>query len=387
MAVTALAPASFASTPSAAVRVEIVGAERFASLAREWRDLVRRAALPNVAMDPAVAAASVGAVRAVLAWREAAGGPELAGVWLLRVGRLFARWPVPVLLAPVHRTLILGGPVIDRSRLAETLEAMLAALAADRSLPAILRIGELPTEGPTYAALAEVLARRRRDWTALRRLTRPKLVPGEEGEAYLLGALAGKRRAELRRCRRRLGELGSLEVTTHRAPEEVRAAFEAFLTLEAQGWKGRAGSALAQRGAEAEFARTMVRGLAEQGGVTIMALRLDGRPAALEVMLRCGGVVHTWKSTYDETWRGFGPGFVLMEDLTRALLADPDLVFADMSNDEAFTDPHGVAAFWTGRHEVADLLVELRPGLPFAFRLTALAARLRRAWRKRGFRG
>lgn len=372
---------------AATVEAEITDAAQFSRLHAEWESLVARAVLPNVSMHPAVAgaAAESGArTYVVLAWRPdgTGGARELVGAWVLGLGRLHRRWPSPVLVGPADRNLILGAPVVDRGAVEETLSAMLEALAGMRSLPAILQLREVPTEGPLFEGLRRVLAERRSGLVVRRRLLRPKLTPRTDADAYLTESLSARRRSGLRRCRRRLGEMGSTELTFHRTRQEVTAAFETFLTLEASGWKGRAGTALARRGEGAlAFIRSMIRGLADHGLVTIVALRVDGRAVAMEVLLRCGGVVHTWKCAYDESLRSLGPGFLLFEDVTRALLAEPSLVLGDMSNNREFADPNGASAFWPERHEVVELLVGVRASGAVGLLAAGLATWLGRARR------
>lgn len=364
------------------IDVEITAAGRFSALTGDWNALVARADLPNVSMHPAVVQAACDSgedVRVVLAWRDGgpAGRPRLVGVWALAVRRLFRRWPTPVLCAPIKPSLILGAPVIDPERPQETLAAMLEAVASEPSFPRLLRVREIAGEGRLQEALHAALAARRASVRVTKRLTRAKLTGGADPDAYLTVTLSAKRRAGLRRRQRRLEEQGALSVSTHSAPDEACDAFEDFLLLEASGWKGRAGSALIQRDpASVAFLRQMVRGLAEEGLVTVTALRLDGQAIAADVTLRCGGVAHTWKCAYDERYRAQAPGLLLAETVTRRLLADPSLDYADMSNDEVFADEGGLGGFWGERHEVVDLFIGLRGGL--GFQALTVAAELRR---------
>lgn len=368
---------------AAQITVEIAGHQRFAGLMTQWDSLVRRALIPNVSMHPeaaCAAAASGAAIRVVLAWRHGPRDDErrLVGVWALALERLFRRWPSGILAAPVDRNLILGAPVIDRDAPEGTLSAMFGALRKERSLPALIKIAEFPGEGRLYAAFRKVLGQQGATPLVQARLQRPKLRPASDPVAYLSGALSSKRRRELRRSWRRLAEGGLASVTTHRSPQEVEEAFEDFLALEASGWKGREGTALSKRaGRTPAFARWLVKGLAHRGLVTIMALRLDGRPVAMEVLLWCGGVAHTWKSAYDEDHKASAPGLLLFEQVTRSLLDDPGLVAADMSNNKELPDLLGPAAFWTERHEVINLMVALRPSGWAGLHLARLAAWVR----------
>ncbi|WP_374471746.1 GNAT family N-acetyltransferase [Phenylobacterium sp.] len=361
---------------------ELADSTRFSRLIPQWEELVARAAYGNVAMHPAVAdaaAQSGAAVLVALAWSGEDGDPgrRLVGAWIFTEGELFRSWTVRALVSPPDRNLILGAPVIDRAFTDEAMAALVDAIAADRALPRLLHLREFPGGGEMAEALRRALVRRGGAFSVRRRLVRPKLTPRPDPDAYLAEALSPKRRGGLRRCRRRLEEMGRVEVTRHDAPDEVRETFEAFLVLEASGWKGEGGTALVQR--SAPFVRRMVGRLAESGRVTIWALRLDGRPVAMEVLLHDGNVVYGWKSAYDETLRSLAPGFLLLEHVTRHLLGDASLAFADMSNNREFADTNGVAAFWTDRHEILDVLVALGPREAALLQAAAVAGRLRSA--------
>jgi CelD/BcsL family acetyltransferase involved in cellulose biosynthesis len=378
-----------AAGAQSAITVEIADAARFGALGQDWRGLIHRAAAPNVSMHPAVALAAQASgrpVHVVLAWLEEPAAPtRLVGVWVFAVGPLSRRLPVRVLLSPAHPQMVLGGPVLDREVAAEALAAMLDALAAARALPKIISATEFSADDQVAEVLHEILADRRAPAQVLRRLTRTKLEPGLDGSSYLERALPAKKRREQGRHRRRLSELGRLEVTSHRMPDEACAAFEEFLTLEASGWKGRAGSALSQRGGGTpEFVRAAVAGLAQEGLVDVMMLRLDGRAVASQVLLWCGDVAHTWKCAYDEELRSCGPGLLMVEDVTRALLAEPNLRHADSSTNMEMEDIKAFSTFWTERLEVANLLIDVRRGGSVGFRLLALKEQLSRVRRSLG---
>jgi CelD/BcsL family acetyltransferase involved in cellulose biosynthesis len=372
------------------VRAEVTDAARYRALDAAWRALIPRAVTPNVSMDPAVAWAAQSAgrrVQVVLAWQPGApGAPDrLVGAWVLAVAEPSPRRPAPALICPVDGQMVLSTPVLDREFAAEALMAMLDALAASPSLPKVLYANEFTADGTMAGVLEGVLAARGAPAKVLRRLTRSKLQSGLDPQSYLDRALPGRARKNQRRRWRRLADLGSLEVTSHRAPEEVQGAFEEFLLLEDSGWKGRAGSALARRGqATTTFVRGMVGGLARHGLVNIIALRLDGRAAASHVVLWCGGTAYTWKTAYDESLRSCGPGLLLTEEVTRALLADPNLDYADFSTNLEFDAVEAQAEFWMERLDVADLLLDVRRGGSIAFHLLGAWAELLRLRRTLG---
>ena len=73
------------------------------------------------------------------------------------------------------------------------------------------------------------------------------------------------RRKEIGRLSARLREQGQVATTRARSDEEAALYCEEFLALEAAGWKGRAGSALASCPAKAAFFRDAIAGAQAAG--------------------------------------------------------------------------------------------------------------------------
>lgn len=378
------ADATAASRP--VVSAEIATAPRFRSLALLWRRLVQRCAEPNVFMEPAVAGAMYTAtetpLHVLLAWSHRTGEEsELIGVWLLVIARPSSRLPIRTLEAPCNSLTFLGSPVLDRDQALEALSAMLAVVADDPALPKLICANQIATDGPVFPALLGAVARRNGRIVEIERRQRARLDAPAAGQSAPSSVISTKRRAELRRHRKRLAERGALRHVSHRKPEEVSAAFRAFLDLEAAGWKGRKsrrGRAIRQAPPLCAFAQTMIAGLARDGCAGIEALHLDGRPIAMNVWLRSGRTAFGWKMAYDETFAKWGPGSLLMEMTTETVFADGTLDVIDSCNRDASAT---LAQLWPERREIADLLIDVTPGGSARGRLTALAERLFRQGR------
>lgn len=360
---------------SSSLTVEVVDAGRLASLRPEWIDLLARADVPNVLMDPAMvqAAAEVfpeSQSQALLVWRPGAGGRQLAGLWAFSIGRPNQSViPVRTLTIPPGPHRYLATPVIDRNCLDETLHAMLDALAADPRLPKIAALDAMSADCPTMEALVRVLAARGSAPCWLERLRqRPKLASSLDGKTYLEKALSSSSRKKLRQHRRRLAERGKLSHVVARDRDAVRPALEDFLRMEASGWKGRQGTALLSDSENAAYIRRSILGMAEQGCAAIHALYLDDRPISMQIVIRAGAVAYTWKTAYDEEFRDYSPGMLLLEDYTAAFLADKSIAYVDSCS----YDASSFMATWTERHAVADVWIDTRRGGSFAFAVLAL---------------
>jgi CelD/BcsL family acetyltransferase involved in cellulose biosynthesis len=348
------------------VKVEVVRGAHLAKFDADWRDLAARADSPNVFMQPRVLRAAEGGrpIVALLAFEPHGDGRRLVGFWAFSVGTPhLSLVPITALCAPATEHAYLSAPVIDSERLEVTLHAMLDAIAAAPDLPKLVALESMSGSGATYEALLRVLGARMSRHCCLDAKMRPTLLRRADAVLSIENLLSSGSRKKLRQHRRRLGEKGRLETTVVHAVADVQRAFEAFLLLEAKGWKGRRGTAMLCDPQIAAFARSLVTSLARAGDAAIYALELDGRPISMQVVLRAGAAAFTWKTAYDEGFSEFSPGVLLFEDYTRALLADPGVALID----SCAYDDTGYMAAWSDRQEVIDLWIDAQRGGSAAF--------------------
>jgi CelD/BcsL family acetyltransferase involved in cellulose biosynthesis len=364
--VTQTLPARIAAANGADnLTVEIVDASRLAEMHSNWSDLLNRADVPNVLMDPTMVRAAADVFpesncQALLAWKASKDGTrQLAGIWAFSIGRPHqSAFPISVVSIPPGPHRYLATPVIDRTCLDETLHAMLDMLAAHPHLPKIVALDAMAMDNPTMEAMARVLAARHSPPCLLEQFRRPKLVTGLDGKAYLEKALSSSSRKKLRQHRRRLAEKGNLTTVIVTEPDAVRNALEEFMQMEAAGWKGQQGTALLCDAGHAAFMRKAIVGMAERGRAQIHAMYLDRRPVSMQVIVRAGAVAFTWKTAYDEEFQDYSPGMLLLEDYTTALLADRTIAYVD----SCAHDDSGYMSVWTERQSVADLWIDVRRG-------------------------
>jgi CelD/BcsL family acetyltransferase involved in cellulose biosynthesis len=213
-------------------------------------------------------------------------------------------------------------------------------------------------------------------------------VVRRRSEPTYLDALSRDRRKVLRRRQRQLaeelgGELRCVDKAT--TDSGLEAAIDRFLAMEAGGWKGHDGGAMACRPGHGDFFRDMCRGLAARDALQFWSLDVGGRPVAYQCILLAGRTAFTFKTTYDEQLRRFGPGVALMAEMLTAFHADERLdaidscsgrqptlmheMFADrrslaevllwpagpIGNAATWATPHVAAAYRWVRHRSADL--------------------------------
>ncbi len=334
-----------------------------------WRDLAARAAEPNVFFEPELL---LPAVRALA---------RPGAVRLLVVADGDGRWTA---CAPVHRVAAWGrlrlpctavwahpfcgleAPLVDG---ADPVPALTALLGAMRRPTAGLfaAFTQIPA-GPLRQALdvaaggagIEVASYER---AGLRR---------RSSFTYMDG-MKSKRRQELARHRRRLEERhGPVAVVDlARDPQGV----ETFLAMEASGWKGREGSALAADPAHADFFREACAGLRALGRLELLTLTAGGRPVAMKCNMVAGDRIFGVKQAFDESMATYSPGKLLDIDTMRGFHDRPELALLDTI---ASADNATVNAMWPDRLRMSTVLVPARGPLG-----AAAGAALRTALRRR----
>jgi CelD/BcsL family acetyltransferase involved in cellulose biosynthesis len=133
----------------------------------------------------------------------------------------------------------------------------------------------------------------------------------EEFEA----ALSAKRRANIRRRWRRLGERGEVTVELVDGSERLEALLAEAYAIEAAGWKGSGGTAIASQPQTERFYAELARWAAGRGWLRVWFLRLDGRALAFAYCLAQGGVLYGLKIGFEPEARPFAPGTLLTREM------------------------------------------------------------------------
>jgi CelD/BcsL family acetyltransferase involved in cellulose biosynthesis len=133
-----------------------------------------------------------------------------------------------------------------------------------------------------------------------------------------LARLPGKVRYDVRRAHTRAEAAGGLSFDALApAPAEVDRLFAEFMAVEASGWKGRLGSALALNARLRAFFRFYCQRSAEQGTLRLFRLRIADRVAAVQMAVEIYGRLWILKIGYDETLARCSPGMLLTANTIR----------------------------------------------------------------------
>jgi CelD/BcsL family acetyltransferase involved in cellulose biosynthesis len=342
-----------------------------------WRALACRAIEPNGYYLPewelAVNATAAGrtGTSALCAWSEPSPSAALIGLMPIISMRRAYGIPLPALVSG-HPYGTLCTPLIDRER-PEVAAAFLMRAARNAGARALI-LRDVSIDGATMRIFSDVLRREGLRPHLLQSHLRASLDATRDADELLHEALGAKKLKELRRQRNRLADHGAVTSQIARTPDEVASATETFLALEASGWKGARGTALAQRDGDALFIRRATTALAATSQCEIVTLRAGSAPVASGVVLRHQDRAFFFKLGVDERFAKFSPGVQLTLELTRHLCSDPAIASADST---ASPDHPMINPIWRGRFAIGDVLIPLRRNDPVVSLIEiALRARL-----------
>lgn len=142
-------------------------------------------------------------------------------------------------------------------------------------------------------------------------------------------AVSGDLRRRLRRKEKRLSERGRLEHLMLRPEDDVGRWIDEFLRLEASGWKGRRGSALAASSSHYRYFVEIATSAFRRDRLLMLGLNFDGHPIARRCAFVAGEGSFAFKTAYDEKFADFSPGAMLELDNIRQLGELPGVHWMD----------------------------------------------------------
>ena len=333
------------------IRTTILGRRDVPGFVVAWNELQERSAENNVYYTSHYANSLLETVeknrevRFVTAWRE----KTLVGFLPIVTSKAFVpglsavgqAWQTPYTFSCT--------PILDKGVVSGSAAALIDALSKLRKGEWV--IPNINVDGVVCGAFREAMAKRHIPSTFTNAFERASLSTRDSFEHHMDAHVSSKLRRDMARKRRRLEERGKVTFETHDQGEGLDKAIDEFLRIEAGGWKGERGTALACSVNSKEFAYRVFKG-GVAGHCRADVLILNKETIAVAIMVKAGRTGFTVKNSYDEKYSAFSPGLLLEIEIIRRLLGDEWLDNLDSGTN----GKHVIDGFWPGRIKVADLV-------------------------------
>jgi CelD/BcsL family acetyltransferase involved in cellulose biosynthesis len=333
------------------------------TLVPEWEALAADAAEPNPFYEhwmllPALEAYGAQGFRCIVVWDNG----KLVGLLPMQLSRSFRGLPVSALRSWRHRNMLLCTPLIQAKSMVRVVEALLQVRAAP-----LIEFDWVAAGSLFYGALAESASAAGLPWMVTDAYARALLVRDRDPRERFNSNMKNN----LRRWQARLAAAGRLASRRLQPGDDLAAWTGEFMQLEASGWKGRAGSALACREDDRRFVAAVFGEAFRRGRLLITGLDLDDKPLARHIMLTAGEGAVSFKLAYDEAHAACSPGIVAEVDNVRQFMETPELRWIDSNTAREST---GYWRVWKDRRTVQRVTI----GLGGAGRLAVAALPLLR---------
>jgi hypothetical protein len=334
----------------------------------EWEDLAANAIEPNAfyepwMMMPAIRAFGEGRrlrFALVLAQEPARhdGAPLLCGIFPLEQQEhyqgLSRKLPFKTLRLWKHKYCYLCTPLVREGYGRQVIAAFFDWLDAGSHNCSLMEFRFIAGDGLFNGLLMDYFERRAKTHYISTYFLRALFRPTIDADTYLCAALSAKHRKMIRRQERQLSETGRLEYDALTPDDDVAVWIEEFLGLEAGGWKGRESSAIASNEPDRSYFKSIAKEAFRRGRLSMLALRLDGRPIAYKCDFPTGRGLFTFRIAFDENYARNSPGMLLEIENVRRLHARSQIEWVDSCND-SFSLMFN--RLWLERRTILDVVV------------------------------
>jgi hypothetical protein len=370
-------PIPGASRPSArdgtadGARVSVVVINDLTALEKyvpAWEDLAANAIEPNAFYEPWMLMPAVQAFGAgrrlqfalVLAHEPDRhdGSPLLCGIFPLEqqdyYQGLSRKLPFKTLRLWKHKYCYLCTPLVREGYGRQVIAAFFDWLDAGSHDCSLMEFRFIAGDGLFNCLLMDYFERHTKLHYISMYFLRAMFRPTIDADTYICDALSAKHRKTIRRQERQLSEIGRLEYDALTPNDDVAVWIEEFLRLEAGGWKGRESSAIASNEPDQSYFKSIAKEAFRRGRLSMLALRLDGRPIAYKCDFPAGRGLFTFRIAFDENYARNSPGMLLEIENVRRLHAQSQIEWADSCND-SFSSMFN--RLWLGRRTILDVVV------------------------------
>jgi CelD/BcsL family acetyltransferase involved in cellulose biosynthesis len=347
---------------NATYQVEVVeSAEQLLAHVSAWTALAGNALEPNPFYEPWMLMpaiftyGSTDRLLFALVYRTEPGShaPPLLCAFFPFSRQTFKRRPLGVLKLWRYRYCCLSTPLVHRDHARPALKAVFEWARAYPSAPSLLDFSIVHGDGPVRQAVVECLNERRAMTYPIESYNRAFLFREGDPEEYVASTLSRRHHKEIARQRRRLAEQGRLESRILEPGECAQPWVDDFLGLEASGWKGREGTAMASNPVDRAWFRAIAIRAHANHQLLMLGLFLDGRPLALQCNFLSGRGGFAFKMAYDEAFAKYSPGVQLEIDNIHAVHRLPRILWMD-----SCAGPYSsINRLWKHRRTIDSLLI------------------------------
>ncbi len=349
---------------------------------KQWDMLFRNALIPSVGAMPVwtrgIFKYFAGAKEEILvAHTIAENQKELCALMPMSVKSWTSGYPGVVLKTKFSDFTLSGTPLIHRSNSAQAFLNLMKNAAQKFTANAVI-FNNAPGDGEMNKLLKK-MENYGLQWHVLERRERAILFCDKNFDTWYTEALPKKKRKEYRRLRKRLGEQGKLLSESAMADESIEPWIEQFLQLEAAGWKGNRGTAIASTAANTAFFREVLPHLSQRGELVFWRLTLDGKPIAMLFALISNDRAWLVKIAYDEQYQRYSPGVLIVLDATQWLLKHKQVSMVDSC---AQPNHPMIDHIWRERLKLADIMISTPGTSPKKFAALIKIEQIRRGLRR-----
>ncbi|WP_420144812.1 GNAT family N-acetyltransferase [Sphingobium sp.] len=326
-----------------------------------WRGLALDAAEANAFYAPDMLCAALDHLAADdhVHLMEAHDGDRLIGLLPIVQRARHGRLPIACVGNWMHRHCFFGAPIVRRGHEIMAWRSFLAQLDTAPWASAFLHLEGLDAAGANAAALEALCVEQRRRRQEIHRYDRAMLRSDLSADIYWDTHVRAKKRKELRRLQKRLAEMGTVETRLLTDGRDLPDWCGDFLSLEASGWKGQEGTALACASGDTAFFRAACAAAFDGGRLHMLRIDLDGRAIAMLVNFRHGDGAFSFKIAFDEQLGRFSPGVLIEIANLHAVQGDPGIGWMDSC---AAADHPMIDSLWAQRRTIVQYRIALHGG-------------------------
>jgi CelD/BcsL family acetyltransferase involved in cellulose biosynthesis len=244
----------------------------------------------------------------VESWWRAFGHGQLEILALRSNGRLRAVLPLYRRMGALISTTNWHTPEFDAVGDPDSVAALLRLLFATRPRRVSFAFVGVTSAGPLEFRKTAAAHDYR---LIVRTLQRSPYIRIDGDWAAYQAARDGKLLRDLRRRRRRLESESELSLQVSTGEDRLDELLEEGFRVEAAGWKGARGSAIASSPRTRQFYKDIAQWAASRGSLRLAFLRHGSSPIAFDFGIEERGLHYLLKTGYDESASRFAPGKLL----------------------------------------------------------------------------